>query len=63
MQLVGTMTGKVDQLRYADHDTNDRGKFPQFAPGTYLHSVHYSETGATLLEVKQWDGGLEKAGC
>ena len=31
VQLVGTMTGKIDQLKYVDHDTNDRGKFPQFA--------------------------------
>ena len=53
VQLVGTMTGKIDRLKYTDHDTNDHGKFPQFAPGTYLHSVHYQETEATLLEVKQ----------
>ena len=55
------MTGKIDRLKYADHDMNDCGKFPQFAPGTYLHSVHYLETGATLLEVKQWAAGLEQA--
>ena len=41
---------------------NDRGNFLQFAPGTYLHFVKYPETGATLLEVKQWAAGLEKAG-
>ena len=52
VQLVGTMTGKIEWLNYVDHDTNDRGKFPQFAPGTYLHFVKYPETGATLLEVK-----------
>ena len=52
VQLVGTMTGKIDRLKYADHDTNDRGKFPQFAPTQYLHFVKYQETGATLLEVK-----------
>ena len=62
MQLVGTMIGKIDQLKYVDHDTNDQGKFPQFTPGTYLHSVCYQETGATLLEVKQWAAGLDKAG-
>ena len=56
------MTGKIDWLKYADHDMNDRGKFPQFAPGKYLHSVHYSEAGTTLLEVKQWVAGLEQAG-
>ena len=28
VQLVRTMIGKVDWLRYVDHDTNDRGKFP-----------------------------------
>ena len=28
VQLVGTMTGKIDWLKYADHDTNDHGKFP-----------------------------------
>ena len=28
VQLVGTMTGKIERLKYADHDTNDRGKFP-----------------------------------
>ena len=60
--MVGTMTGKIDRLKYADHNTNDQGKFPQFAPGTYLHSVHYQETEATLLEVKQWATGLDKAG-
>src|SRR5713226_1225746 len=56
------MTGKVDRLKYVDHDTNAQGKFPQFAPGTYLHSVRYQETSATLLEVKQWAAGLDKAG-
>ena len=56
------MTGKIDRLKYTDHDTNDHGKFPQFTPGTYLHSVHYPETGATLLEAKQWVAGLDKAG-
>ena len=60
--MVKTMTGKVDQLRYADHDTNDHGKFPQFTPGTYLHSIHYLETGATLLEAKEWATGLDRAG-
>ena len=59
--MVETMTGMLDHLKYADHDTNDHGKFPQFAPRKYLHSVHYPETGATLLEVKQWAAGLEKA--
>ena len=28
VQLVETMTGKIDRLKYADHDTNGRGKFP-----------------------------------
>ena len=55
------MTGKIDRLKYAEHDTNDRGKFPQFAQGTYLHFVKYPETGVVLLEVKQWAAGLEKA--
>ena len=62
VQLVGTMTGKIDRLKYVDHDTNDHGKFPQFAPGTYLQSVRYQNTGATLLEVKQWAVGLDQAG-
>ena len=62
VQLVGTMTGKIDRLKYTDHDTNDRGKFLQFTPGKRLHFVHYSETGMTLLEVKQWAAGLEQDG-
>ena len=28
VKLVGTMTGKIDRLKYVDHDMNDRGKFP-----------------------------------
>ena len=28
VKLVGTMKGKIDRLKYADHDTNDHGKFP-----------------------------------
>ena len=56
------MTGILDQLKYADHDTNDREKFLQFALGKYLHSVHYLEVVTTLLEVKQWAAGLEQAG-
>ena len=28
VQLVGTMIGKIDRLKYADHETNDQGKFP-----------------------------------
>ena len=62
VQLVGTMTGKIDWLKYADHDTSGRGKFPQFAPGTYLHFVKYDETRETLLEVKRWAAGLDQAG-
>ena len=60
--MVGIMTGKIYRLKYGDHDTNDLGKFPQFAPRKYLHSVKYLEAGATLLEVKQWAAGLEQAG-
>ena len=52
VQLVGMMTVKIDRLKYADHDTNDHGKFPQFTPSQYLHFVKYKETGETLLEVK-----------
>ena len=52
VQLVGTMTGKIDMLKYADHDMNDHGKFPQFTPAQYLHFVKYPETSATLLEIK-----------
>ena len=62
VQLVRTMTGKIDRLKYVDHDTNDRGKFLQFAPRKYLHSVHYPEAGMTLLEVKRCAAGLEQAG-
>ena len=54
------MTGKIDRLKYADHDTNDHEKFPQFAPGKYLHSIHYLEVGMMLLEVNQWATGLLK---
>ena len=60
--MVGMMTGKIDRLKYVDHDTNDCGKFLQFAPGKYLHSVYYLEAGMMLLEVKQWAAGLDKAG-
>ena len=56
------MIGKIDRLKYADYETNDRGKFPQFAPAQYLHFVKYPETAATLLEVKQWAAGLDQAG-
>ena len=56
------MIGKIDRLKYANHDTNDRGRFPQFTPGKYLHFVKYPETGVTVLEVKQWDTGLDRAG-
>ena len=56
------MTRKIDRIKYADHDTSDRGKFPQFAPEAYLHFSKYDETGATLLEVKWWAVGLDQAG-
>ena len=62
VQLVGSMIGKIDRLKYSDHDTSDRGKFPQFALETYLHLVKYDETLATLLEVKRWATGLDHAG-
>ena len=52
VQLVETMIGKIDWLKYANHDTNDHGKFPQFAPAQYLYLIKYQETGVTLLEVK-----------
>ena len=56
------MIGKIDRLKYTDHDTNDRGKFLQFTPGKYLHSFHYPKVGMMLLEVKQWAASLEQAG-
>ena len=28
VQLIGSMTWKIDQLKYNDHNTNDHGKFP-----------------------------------
>ena len=28
VQLVGTMTGKIDRLKYSNHDTSDRDRFP-----------------------------------
>ena len=56
------MVGRVDKLKYADHDTNDLEKFPQFAPGKFLHTVTYRETNVTLVEVRQWASGLEQAG-
>ena len=56
------MTGKIDRLKYADHETNDHGKFPQFTPAQYLHFVKYQETGTTVLEVKQWAASLDRAG-
>ena len=28
VKLVGTMTGRLDWLKYVDHDTNDHEKFP-----------------------------------
>ena len=62
VQLVGTMTGKIDRLKYADHDTSDCENFPQFTPGTYLHFFKYDETRATILEVKRWAAGLDQAG-
>ena len=45
VQLVETMTGKIDRLKYVDHDTNDRGKFPQFAPAQYLHFINIKRLG------------------
>ena len=62
MQLVGTMTRKIDRLKYSDHDTSDRGRFPQFTLEAYLHFVKYDETEATLLEVKRWAAGLDQDG-
>ena len=56
------MTGKIDRLKYVDHDTNDHTKFPQFAPDQYLHHVKYPDNNATLLEVQQWDLSLAIAG-
>ena len=56
------MTGKIDRLKYADHDMNNHGKFPQFTPAQYLHFVKYPETNATLLEVKQWAASLDQVG-
>ena len=54
------MTGKIDRLKYSDHDTSDSSKFPQFTPETYLHFVKYD--GETLVEVKRWAAGLDHAG-
>ena len=56
------MEGKIDRLKYADHDTNDHSKFPQFAPAQYLHRIKYPDNNVTLLEVRQWAAGLDTAG-
>ena len=60
--MIGSMIGKIDRLKYSDHDTNDHGKFPQFEPAEYMHRVKYPEHDVTLLEVKPWAAGLENAG-
>ena len=60
VQLVRSMTGKIDWLKYSDHDTSDHSKFPQFAPEKYLQYVKYDN--ATLVEVKRWAAGLDHAG-
>ena len=62
VQLIGSMTGKIDRLKYSDHDTNDHGKFPQFEPAEYLHRVRYPDHEVTLLEVQTWVAGLDKDG-
>ena len=59
---VGSMVGRVDKLKYSDHDTNDRENFPQFAPGKFLHRVIYLDNNMTMVEVRQWAAGLEQAG-
>ena len=58
----GSMVGKVDKLKYADHDNNDIEKFPQFPPGKYLHTVIYPENKVSMVEVKRWAAGLEQDG-
>ena len=58
--MEGTPTGKVAALRYSDHDTNDREKFPQFAPGKFLRTVTYNKV--SMVEIKQWAVGLEQFG-
>ena len=62
VQLIKSMTGKIDWLKYNDHDTNYHGKFPQFAPAEYLHRIKYPDNNVTLLEVQPWAAGLDKAG-
>ena len=60
--MIGNMTGKIDRLKYSDHDTNDHGKFPQFEPAEYMQHVKYPDPKVTLLEVQPWAAGLDKAG-
>ena len=56
------MTGKIDRLKYSDHDTNDHGKFPHFAPAEYLHRLNYPEHDVPLLEVQLWAAVLDNVG-
>jgi hypothetical protein len=60
---VEDMLGKVEKLKYVDHDVTDTTKFPDLAQEIYLENKEEAgPSGKPILEPAQWITGLYNSG-
>jgi hypothetical protein len=61
--VVEDMLGKVEKLKYADHDVTDTTKFPDLVQEIYLENKEeVGPSGNPILEPTQWITGLYNSG-
>jgi hypothetical protein len=57
----GDMIGKVNNLKFMDHDITDTKNFPELARDQYLCTETGPATGKNWVEAHAWASALEKA--
>jgi len=58
--LTTPLLGKIEELKYADHDLTDAEKFPRFQPDYYLQVTRDDQGGEVITPVT-WDETLHHA--
>jgi hypothetical protein len=62
VRVESGLLGKIDKLKYSDHDVADTDKFLEFAKRVYLETMGINLIGEPIDQPLQWATGLEKTG-
>lgn len=60
VKKVENLLGKIEDLKYVDHDLTDTNKFPKLQPYQYLQVVHETHEGESLIPL-DWEENLHRA--